>query len=65
MKPNSCSQKTGAKTGPRAPKLSYFNGRAPQLSARVHIYLNKNYILSITEIDFKVKATLLIELIQD
>ena len=28
--------KTGAKTAPRAPKLSYFDGRAPQFfSARV------------------------------
>ena len=26
---------TGAKTAPRAPKLSYFDGRAPQLSARI------------------------------
>ena len=28
--------KTGAKTVPRAPKLSYFHGRAPQLSAWVY-----------------------------
>ena len=28
--------KTGAKTTPQAPKLSYFGGRAPQLSARVN-----------------------------
>ena len=28
--------KTGAKTAPRAPKLSNFDGRAPQLSARVN-----------------------------
>ena len=28
--------KTGAKTNPQAPKLSYFGGRAPQLSARVN-----------------------------
>ena len=28
--------KTGAKTAPRAPKLGYFDGRAPQLSARVN-----------------------------
>jgi hypothetical protein len=28
--------KTGDKTAPRAPKLSYFDGRAPQLSARVN-----------------------------
>ena len=28
--------KTGAKTAPRAPKLSYFDRRAPQLSARVN-----------------------------
>ena len=28
--------KTGAKTAPRAPKLSYFDGRAPQLSVRNH-----------------------------
>ena len=27
--------KTGAKTAPRSPKLCYFDGRAPQLSARV------------------------------
>ena len=28
--------KTGAKTAPRAPKLSYFDVWAPQLSARVN-----------------------------
>ena len=28
--------KTGAKTAPRAPKLSYFDGRAPQLIAQVN-----------------------------
>ena len=28
--------KTGAKTTPRAPKLSYFYGRAPKLSVRVN-----------------------------
>ena len=28
--------KTGAKTAPRAPKLSYFDGQGPQLSARVN-----------------------------
>ena len=28
--------KTGAKTAPRSPKLSYFDGRAPQLSAQVN-----------------------------
>ena len=28
--------KTGVTTAPRAPKLSYFDGRAPQLSARVN-----------------------------
>ena len=28
--------KTGSKTAPRAPKLRYFEGRAPQLSARVN-----------------------------
>ena len=28
---------TGAKTAPRAPKLSYFDGRAPQLSARANL----------------------------
>ena len=27
--------KTGAKNAPRAPKLGYFDGRAPLLSARV------------------------------
>ena len=30
------NQKTGAKTAPRVPKLDYFDGRAPQLSARVN-----------------------------
>ena len=29
-------QKTGAKTASRAPKMGYFDGRAPQLSARVN-----------------------------
>ena len=29
--------KTGAKTPPRAPNLSYFDGRTPQLSARVNL----------------------------
>ena len=28
--------KTGAKTAPLTPKLSYFDGRSPQLSARVN-----------------------------
>ena len=28
---------TGAKTAPRAPKLSYFDVRAPQLSARANL----------------------------
>ena len=28
--------KTGAKTAPWAPQLSYFDGRAPHLSARVN-----------------------------
>ena len=28
--------KTGAKTATRAPKLNYFDGRAPQLSVRVN-----------------------------
>ena len=28
--------KTGARTAPRAPELSYFDGRAPQLSAPVN-----------------------------
>ena len=27
---------TKTKTAPRAPKLSYFDGRAPQLSARIN-----------------------------
>ena len=50
--------KTDAKTAPRAPKLGYFDGRAPKLSARVnhgtpaagvigHMYTNTLYTVQL------------------
>ena len=47
--------KTGAKTTPRVPNLSYFDGWAPQLSARFNrrdrSYINNNFYSSIINLD--------------